>query len=377
MRPFSVAYLVPSLDYGGSETLLLSFLKFLDNERFTPEVHCFYHAGKLSQEFRDEGITVHEWNAPKRDPLTFFRMISCLRRKRFDILHTHLFDRQGRVAGYLGGIPVIVTTYHLVTDWDTGGGLSERIKVSIDSLTSRLNDRIIAVSDEVRKNAIEKGGIQADKIVTIPNGIDTSFYRSVPINETLRDELGLRGKRVILAIGRLVEQKGHSYLIRAAGKLKQQYPDISVLIIGEGPLELTLKSQIGQEGLTDEIRLLGVRRDIPELMALSDIYVMPSIYEGLPITLLEAMASEKPIVATSVDGIRGVIEDDVHGLLVPPRDESTLAEALSMLLGNRGLAALLAENSRKTAEENFDIRLHVRRIEDIYLQLAAEKGIVP
>ena len=103
MKRLSVAYLVPSLNYGGSETLLLSFLKFLDRNRFEPEVHCFYEAGKLAPEFRAAGIPLHDWRSPRRDPVTFVRLIRHLRQRGFHIVHTHLFDRQGRVAAFLAG----------------------------------------------------------------------------------------------------------------------------------------------------------------------------------------------------------------------------------------------------------------------------------
>jgi glycosyltransferase involved in cell wall biosynthesis len=375
MRKLSVAYLVPSLDYGGSETLLLSFLRNLDREKFSPEVHCFYQAGKLAREFRDEGIPVHEWDASRRNPVTFARLVLFMLRKRYDVAHTHLFDRQGRLAAFLARIPVIMTTYHLVTDWDGTGRFSDWLKITIDRLTARLNDKIIVVSEDVRKMAIEKGRLPEDRIVLVRNGIDVESYRDTGGEEELREELGLNGKRVVLAVGRLFEQKGHIYLIKAARILKEEFPDLVVVIVGEGPLKASLASEIRESKLEDNVILSGPRRDIQELLAMSEMFVMPSLYEGLPIALLEAMASGKPIVATDVDGIRGVIEKGISGLLVPPQEESQLAKAISILLTDKQLATSLATSSRERAEREFDIRLHVKKIEGIYMEIAADKGI--
>lgn len=374
MRTASVAYLVPSLNYGGSETLLLSFLKYLDRKKFTPVVHSFYGRGKLVDEFRQSGVEVVEWCSPRRDPVTFFRMIAHLRRSRTDVVHTHLFDRQGRVAAYLAGVPVIVTTYHLVTDWDTNGSVSSRAAVGLDTLTSRLNDRIIAVSDDVKRYAVEKGRIERTRIETIENGIDVDRYRGAGGAEELRRQLGLEGKRVILSIGRLVEQKGHRYLIQSAEVLRENHPEMAVLIVGEGPLMENLEEEIEELRLTETVRMLGPRRDIPELLALSEVFVLPSLFEGLPITLLEAMASATPIVVTDVDGIRDVIEHEVDGLLVPSRDPESLAKAIDALLSDPERARELGRKSFEKARERYDIRHHVRKIEDLYMRLLEEKG---
>jgi glycosyltransferase involved in cell wall biosynthesis len=374
MKRFSIAYLVPSLSYGGSEKLLHSFLKYLDRDKFLPEVHCFYDNGELVEEFRKNKIEVYNWHAPKRDPITFFRMILFFRRRGYDIAHTHLFDRQGRVAAFLSGIPVIITTYHLVTDWDRTGGFSNWFKVWLDTLTSRLNDQIITVSEAVREQAIMKGNISPKKITTILNGVDLEEYSTHIESDHIRKELGLEGKRIIVAVGRLVPQKGHVYLIRAARLLIKDFPNLVFLIIGDGPLLDTLESEIRENELEGVVRLLGNRSDIPEILSCSEIYVMPSIYEGLSISLLETMASEKPIVTTNVNGIQGVIDDGYNGLLVSPRKEADLARALSLLLKDRNLAAELARMARKKVEEEYDIRLHVRRIENMYLDLLKKKG---
>ncbi len=374
MKRFSIAYLVPSLSYGGSEKLLHSFLKYLDRDKFLPEVHCFYDNGELVEEIRKNKIEVYNWHAPKRDPFTFFRMVVFLRRRGYDIAHTHLFDRQGRVAAFLSGIPVIITTYHLVTDWDRTGGFSNWFKVWLDTLTSRLNDQIIAVSEAVREQAIVKGNISPKKITTILNGVDLEEYSTSFESDHIRKELGLEGKRIIVAVGRLVPQKGHVYLIRAAKLLIEDFPNLVFLIIGDGPLLDTLESEIRENELEGVVRLLGSRSDIPEILSCSEIYVMPSLYEGLSISLLETMASEKPIVTTNVNGIQGVIEDGYNGLLVSPKKEAELARALSLLLKDPQMAAKLARMARKTVEEEYDIRLHVRRIENIYLDLVKKKG---
>jgi glycosyltransferase involved in cell wall biosynthesis len=376
LKKLSISYLVPSLNYGGSETLLLTFLKYLDKTKFVPEVHSFYDNGKLVSEFRENGITVFEWNAPRRDPVTFLRMLRFMRRRKYDILHTHIFDWQGRVIALFAGIPVIITTYHLVSDWDLTGNFVRYLKVKLDSLTSRLNDKIIVVGEDVKRSAIQKGKIPAEKIVTVQNGIDVNAFCDSSDGEGIRSELGLNDRRIIIAIGRLVEQKGHTWLIEAANILRKDYPDISVLIVGEGDLKDTLESQIRDNGLEGTVKLLGARRDIQKLLAISELYVMPSLFEGLPITLLEAMAAGKPIVATEVDGIRNVLRNGIEGLIIPPKESEGLAGAISDLLSDRHLAESLAQSSLKKVREDFNIQDHVKRIEEIYLEQATVKGVM-
>jgi glycosyltransferase involved in cell wall biosynthesis len=373
MKRLRVAYLVPSLNLGGSETLLLYFLQRLDRRRFEPEVHAFYPGDRLVGEFRDAGIRVTEWHAPRRDPFAFFRLCSALRRRRVDLVHTHLFDRQGRVAAWLAGVPVIVTTYHNVSDWD-GAGLGGRLKVWIDTITARLDDRIIAVSDSVRECAVGRGRIPADRIVTVWNGIDVAAFASRPPAAAVVSELGLEERRVVVSIGRLVEEKGHLDLLEAADALRRDFPSLVVLIVGEGPMRGVLEAEVGRRRLEGFVRLTGGRRDIPEILSTAEIFAMPSRYEGLPITLLEAMASGKPIVAADVPGIRGIVRDGKDALLVPARDPSALAKALSTLLADRGAATKLGEAARRRAAGEFDIERHVRRVEEIYLAAAREKG---
>jgi len=351
MRKLSVVYLVPSLTYGGAETLLLSTIKALDKEKFTAEIQCFYDGGELLQDFLDAGIVVHEWRAARRNPFTFARLIRDMRRRGYDIAHTHLFDRQGRVAAYLAGIPIILTTYHSAADWENDGSLKGWFKVVIDSLTAHLDDRIIVVSEDVRGMAVTRGRLPLEKIVTVENGIDVESYALAGNGGALRQELGLNGKRIILTIGRLCEQKDHATLIKAARILREEFSDLVILIAGEGPLMESLHSEIAENRVEENVRIIGYRKDIAALLSLADIFVLPSLYEGMPLALLEAMAAGKPIVAADVPGIQGIIEDGVNGFLVPARDERQLAKAIANLLVDKSLSMSIARGSRDSVKQ--------------------------
>jgi glycosyltransferase involved in cell wall biosynthesis len=223
---------------------------------------------------------------------------------------------------------------------------------------ARRADGLIAVAPEV-KDAILAAmpGIPAARIAVIPNGVDTRRYPRRGDREATRAALGLRpDERAVAVLATFKEQKGHRYLIEAAGALRDDFPDVRYLLIGDGALRPELERQIAAAGLGGSIRLLGTRPDVPALLAAADLFALPSLWEGLPMALIEAMAAGLPVVATDVSGTRGVMVEGETGLLVAPGDAPALARAIAALLARPDRAAQMGAAARRRVELHFSAR---------------------
>jgi glycosyltransferase involved in cell wall biosynthesis len=213
---------------------------------------------------------------------------------------------------------------------------------------------LIAVSDEVRESIIRQIGPIQDKVITIPNGVDVRRYKPSVDKETIRRQLGIElDSRLMVTVGRLTTQKGHRHLITAAATVVSRYPDAHFLFIGEGELQETLQAQAKALGISEHIHFLGIRNDVPDILAVADLFVLPSLWEGLSIALLEAMASGKPIVATAVSGTTQVLIPGKTGLVVPPRDSRALADAITQLLSDPVRAQAMGRVAKQHVKMNF------------------------
>jgi glycosyltransferase involved in cell wall biosynthesis len=226
------------------------------------------------------------------------------------------------------------------------------------SLGSRRADGLIAVSPEVKESILATmPGVPAAKIAVIPNGVDTRRYARRTERDATRARLGLaEGDQVVAVVAMFKEQKGHRYLIEAAAALAPAFPAARFLLIGEGELRGDLERRIAAAKLEATVRLLGLRPDVPELLAAADLFVLPSLWEGLPMALIEAMAAGLPVVATDVSGTRGVVIDGETGLLVPPGDTAALSRAIANLLDNPGRAAQMGSAGRRRVDGQFSAR---------------------
>jgi glycosyltransferase involved in cell wall biosynthesis len=215
-------------------------------------------------------------------------------------------------------------------------------------------DTVILNSATVREFAIAHEGARSERIVVIPNGVCADEYRTSSDPASLRAELGLPSDRRLLGgVGRLTHQKGFDLLLAALARLAE--PDVDLLLAGTGEEESRLRSQACELGLADRVHFAGYRRDVPRLLGALDVYVHPARFEGMPNALLEAMAAACPIVASAVDGNRELIDDGVHGWLVPPDDADALAGAIDASLRDQMTAARRGRAARQRAEEQFSI----------------------
>lgn len=222
-------------------------------------------------------------------------------------------------------------------------------------LTTRWVNGFIAVSDDVKASILKTiGPIPEDKITIICNSVDVRRYQRSVDKVHIRRQLGLaENARLMAAVATFKTQKGHRYLIEAVQSVIPHFPDLHILLIGDGELREELQAQTRKAGLDEHIHFLGFRQDIPDLLAASDYFVLPSLWEGLPMALVEAMAAGLPIVATEVSGTKQVMVSGETGLLVPPGDARQLAEAMSYLLSQPEQAKVMSEVAKQRVERYF------------------------
>jgi glycosyltransferase involved in cell wall biosynthesis len=230
-------------------------------------------------------------------------------------------------------------------------------------------DMIIGVSESVTQGAKQHYRIPEERFCTVHNATDLDAIDAAQRTDA-RAELGLADDARLIGFGgRLVEQKGVTYLIQAMREVVRRYPDSHLLIIGDGPLRDDLEREAGELGITDELAFLGRRNDIYGILKGLDLYVQPSLWEGLPMVVMEAMGAGLPVVATAVSGTPEVVLEGDTGLLVPPRDPEALANAINQMLGNRERARDMGLAGRRRVEEHFNFQTAARDIEAAYSRL--------
>jgi glycosyltransferase involved in cell wall biosynthesis len=326
--------------------------------------------GPLEAELQQAGIPVTAIGKRlKLDPLALARLTRFLKARRFDVVQTWIFaaNTYGRIAARGAGVPIVITAEMAVDLWKGQGQLK------IDRSLARWTDRVVGNSRAVVE-FYRKAGIPEDRLAMIPSGIAEEEPPSVD-PAAVRAELGLAGDApLVLFAGRLAPQKGVADLIAALDLLHYGMPELRTLIVGDGPLRAQLEELTHAYQLENAVRFLGHRNDVPRLLAAADLLVLPSLYEGLPNVVLEAMRFAKPVVATAAPGTTEVVENGRTGLLVPPGDPPALAQAIRTVLRDPELARQLGTAGRARVEAEFRADTMIARFADLYEELARAKG---
>lgn len=373
-KPIHILQMVDGLAVGGAEGLVYELTRRLVSDGFRVSV-CCCEAGTLADDLMARGIRVTRlpWRA-RVDPLLVGRMAAEIRRDPPQIVHTHLFksDFHGRLAARMCGVPVVVSTLHNCDKWATNPAFG----ISY-GLTTWFGDRMIAVAEEVRDYSIRYFHIPAERIVTIPNAIDIErFANKETAGSGLRAELGIAQDAPLFGIvARLDPQKDHATFLRAAALVKKAAADARFIVIGDGQLRQSLKELSSELGLDQAVIFCGERTDIPVVMAALDVLVLSSLYEGLPITLLEGMAAARPVVSTAVNGVTGLVVDGETGLLVPPSDPEALANACLRLIADKDLRLRMGQAGYTRVKERNSLDQMNGRIIDLYQSLLSRRGL--
>lgn len=351
--------------------LFINYVRGVDNSRFS---HIICYLGKdrgLRNVLSDMGYEIIYLGFGKSffevfNPLVLLKVVWILREKKIDILHCHKHKPTiyGTMASLLcSGVHVISHIHGLART----RSLKRRVT---NWIVLRHAERIIAVSDSVRQDVIRSNwGIDPERVVTVRNCIDLKSIDSIKISKSdARLKLGIGDNEFVFGtVGRLAHTKGQIYLIDAFSQIAQKVPHAKLVIIGDGPLNGDLKQQVAGLGISHKVLFTGYRNDVLELLRGFDVFILPSLAEGLSIALLEAMASKLPVVASRVGGIPEVFGQSECGKLVPPKDASVLASAmLEMSSLEYKTKKYLGENGRKRIEEEFTVDIMVKNLTEVY-----------
>jgi glycosyltransferase involved in cell wall biosynthesis len=366
LRVLHIGYCVdPTL--GGAEKMIYSVVKTMDKRKFEVSVAQLRNCDQsIIDDLKRARIPVFTIRRKKHklDIPFFWNFIRVIHQVSPEVIHTHNFDANlyGRLFGKLMGVKKIFAHEH--------GALQERGKYKrfFDRLLSMITCKIIAVSKNVRDIIVNKEKIQKEKVTIIGNGVDLDeFTPQLKGTTSVRESLSLSPScKVIGMVARLSHHKNHRVLLEAMPYVIDKHPDTYLILVGNGSQRTNLKKLTSALKIEKNVIFLGHRRDIAQILPMFDIFVLSTKVEGFGISLVEALAMEKPCIATNTGGISDIISDGVNGILVPKDNHFSLAKAILKLIDDESFAYRLGQNGRKTAMARFDIKNIVKKIEILY-----------
>jgi glycosyltransferase involved in cell wall biosynthesis len=377
MEKLRVMEMIDKPSLGGGQTALLLLAENLDRNLFEVFV-CSGGEGPLAEAARRRGLAFVSASLNKKLSFRSRREIATLLRElEIDILHTHggVAGLHGRSGARLAGTPALVHTLHGIHYLHYRNPLLRWLYVLLERRYSRFTDRLVLVCRSDLQQARRYKLSPEGRMTVILNGLEV---RPLPEADDLvrrRSELGWApGRPVIGTVSRLHRQKGIVHLLHAGPRIFRAVPESRIVVVGDGPQADRMRREARRLRLGDRCLFLGAKEDAAALMALFDIFVLPSLWEGLPFVLVEAAALGKPIVATAVDGVPEILEDGRTGLLVPPGDPEALAAAVIRLLRDKSEAESLAEKARSLVPPRFPLRRMVEQTQGLYLELLDRTG---
>ena len=365
-----ILYITYSLHPAGAERIIYSLAKNLDRSRFKPFICSLKHGGDLAAKFEDLRIPVFLLQKKRKFEYRVFKELrNIIINERIDIVHTHNFPANlwGRIAALSVHCPVIIATEHSLS---IRKGWMQR---KIDLFLSLHTDKIIAVSEAVRQSLVIDENISREKIITIANGVDFTQFRNLRDPLWVKQALGIdNGTPVIGIVGRLIKDKGHKYLIKAAELVLKKYPNVKFVVVGEGELKQQLFEMLQEIEIVNSFIFTGFRNDRLDYMATFTIAILSSIREGLPVTLLEYMALKQPIIVTRVGGMPEVIENGVSGIVVPEKNYHALAKSIIKLLGDERLRIKYGNNAWECVKNRYSQENMIRKTEKLYEEMSVK-----
>lgn len=365
---------------GGTEKALFDLSTSLDKTEYEIRVVSLKKKGWMAEELEKKGVEVISLGLKEGSSLLgllssiflIFKVAWFLRKTKPEIIHTFLFRANliGRIGARLAGVPAVISSLRTIEE-------EKRYQFFFEKITSPMVDKYIAVSEKVKEHAITQLQISPDRIVTIYNGVEPKEAEGEPDPDLIKKELKITTQeRVIMIIGRLRKEKGHIYLIEAINLVRKKIPEIKLIIIGEGEERKKLIKRVTQLSLSNKVIFTGARRDVPALLKIAELVVLPSLWEGMPNCLLEAMNAGKPVVATNVGGIPEVVLDGITGLLVPPANPVALGEAIIKVLSSKDRAEAMGLMGKKRVNECFSLEKSIKATEAVYQEILKSKKLL-
>lgn len=366
MKKIKLMQITHDLAIGGLQQVVVNLCRSIDRDIFDVSVLCLRRQGEFVSDVRESGVEIFSlpFQENRTDYFSFVKVAKILRDEHIEIIHTHNTQPfiDGTLASFFSGVKRRVHTDHARNFPD------KRRYMLAEHIMSYFAYRVVGVSEHTSANLISYEKIAPEKIRTIENGIDGSRY-NIEVNVSdKKKELGVGIQSPVIGLGvRLCEQKGISFLLQAMPEVIAAVPDIQLLIAGQGHLDQSLQQEAIDLGIKQHVKFLGPRLDIASLLHVFDIYVLPSLWEGLPMVLLEAMAAGCPVIATKVGGVTRAVQHESNGLLVPAEDSDALAQAIVRLLADGALREKFSRNGLLKFEQQFSAEVMARKYESLYL----------
>ncbi len=368
----SVMHLLSSFHVGGAEMVALELARSMDPDRFRVLACSLDGCGPMADRFEAAGVRPLSLDRSRLrqgyDIGLAWRLANLLRDSGTDILHCHntFAKLYGTVGGALARVPVVVCSQHAVPSEQ---GIRESHFLA--KVANPLATRFVAVAEYVRRTGVQAGYVLPDRTTVIYNGIDLSRFQP-------RDGHADASQTMVVGcVGRLSEEKRHELLFEAIAGLKREDVDVRLQVVGDGPRRQHLEAAAARLDIEEEVEFLGMRDDVPALLRRMDVFALTSSTEGLPLSVIEAMACALPVVATRVGGLPELVEDSVSGLLVPVEDAAAIANALCRLAQEPGLRARMGKAGRLSAVERFSLAACAAQHENLYVELLQENGVHP
>jgi sugar transferase (PEP-CTERM/EpsH1 system associated) len=382
-RRLRVLHVMLSLEPGGLENGVVNVVNGLDPARFESSVVCLKHAGEFARRIADPSVRVHEmgWRGGN-DPRLPLRLARLFRERGADIVHTRNAEPffYGFAGAKLARVPALVHSEHGRTFDD------RRARFVAQRWMTRFTDAVFAVSAQLKADLVRHVGMPEARVEVLYNGVDLRRFRRAPAGagaadaaslerEAVRTEWGISTDAAVIgSVGRLVPVKNYGLLLRAFAAAGLAQRGAQVVLVGEGPARAALQAEAQALGIAASVHLAGHRDDVQRLLPAFDVFVLPSLSEGMSNTLLEAMAAGVPAVASDVGGNREIVRDGLEGTLFPSEDEAALARALERLVEDRTTRQAMGSKARERAQSAFDLQAMVVRYEQLYERVAARRA---
>jgi len=357
-----VLHISHDLEFGGLQQVVVNLSRNMDKNKYSLSVLSLAEDGPLRPALEKEGIPVVSLNIRAPDYLTFAKISRHLSSQRWDIIHTH--NTQPFIEGGLGcfltipNVPLIHTDHSRIFPFKKRYMLAERVM-------SYHAKKVVAVSQSTADDLVDKVGIPRRKITVIHNGVDTEKFANASRDDGLLQR-PMANEKIVGVVGRLVKGKGIQYLIEAVSVLLAGRMNVRLVVVGDGEYRKELINLATELGILNQISFVGSRTDVEKFYKIFHVFVLPSLSEGLPVVVLEAMAAGCPVVLTDVGGAREIVRDSFSGLIVPPQSTESLSHAIRSILTSVGMAETLSNNGLEIVRSKFSLDAMSQAYAELY-----------
>lgn len=373
-RKINLLQVVDGFRLGGAETKLLELVLNLDRTKFNVIVCSLLEEGQLTEKFKKAADKLYILNRKHRFDITLIpKFAQLIRKENIDIVQTTLFyaDVVTPPVAKAMNVPVVLS-------WETISHFNDFYnpfhRRSAYRFSMNFVDKIIAVSDDVKSSIVALRKISSQKIVVIPYGVNLAEFNSKK-NKKIKSQLDINPEDLVIGVvARLHPVKGHKYLIRALPAIKERFPNIKCLIVGDGDYRSVLEKECLEYKVSDIVKFLGFRDDVSDILNMLDVFVLPSVSEGLPNVILEAMASSVPVVATNVGGIPEVVKHNKTGKLIQSKDPEQLSKAIIEVLEGEKVSTYI-QNAHNLIRKKYSLEHQIKQFEKLYTELLLSKGL--